>query len=374
MSRWVWLGFIVLILIAIAVWKLPQRLSTSPEQPSSQELLPPEEAQPIRDATDNRTEEIELLFRSGDLQLSGTLTLPAESEGPIPAVLFISDAGTVDRNGNGVGVNVDFLKVLAHRLAALGVASFRYDKRGVGASEGKVYEASFQDLVADASEALKVLKSRVEIDSERLFLLGHGEGAEIASLLAAAEKGLRGLILVAGPARPLDQIRLDRIRLRGELSRWSKKRLTERLDQERDFIAFVKRSQGGWADYSFERMKELLPWLDYQQFLVLRVFSLNWYREHFSHDPADTISKLRVPLLILQGKKDHLIPAEEADLLAEAARKGGNTDVVVKVLPDLNHLIRPSKEISLHEFHLDQPVDERVLHLIEEWILKRLGD
>jgi len=382
MNRWVGLG-LVIFLIAIAIvltWKLPQdhKMSLQPQGPSSEEESPPSVEEPVpenppSESSNPGVEEIELLFRSGDLQLAGTLTLPAERSTPVPAVLFISDAGTVDRNGNGLGINVDFFKVLAAKLAALGIGSFRYDKRGVGNSEGKVYKASLNDLVTDAVEALRVLRDREEIDLKRLFILGHGEGAEIAALVASTEPDIRGLILVAGSARSLDQIRLDRIRLYGKLLHWSKKRLEEQLSHERDFIAFVKQSRGEWEGYSFQQMKEILPWLDYQQFLVFKVFALSWYREHFRHQPADTIRQLRVPLLIIQGGKDHLTPTEEAERLAQAAKEGGNTDVQVQILPDLNHLIRPSQKLSLNDFHLEEPVDGRVLHLIGQWISEKLN-
>jgi hypothetical protein len=326
------------------------------------------EAQETREVL-NGIQEVDIVFQSDGFQLSGTVTLPQDAEAPVPAVLLLGDAGYVDRNGNGLGINVNFFKVLAHRLAARGIGSLRYDKRGVGKSEGKIYKASFQDLVTDAFEALKFLRDRPEIDETRVFLLGHGEGAEIAALVASQQSAIKGLILVAGPGRPLDQIRLDRIRLQGELLQWSPEKLKEALKWEEGFIAFVKQSQGEWEDYSFEQVKEVLPWLDRQRFAVMKVFALSWYRQHFFHDPAATLRGVNVPLLLIHGDKDHLYPVEEAERLAKAAEEGGNPSVQVQTIANLNHLMRPSERISFTDFNLEEPVDERVLRIIEEWVL-----
>ncbi|WP_020605684.1 alpha/beta hydrolase family protein [Spirosoma spitsbergense] len=76
-----------------------------------------------------------------DLVLDGTLTLPPAGTGPVPIVLLIAGSGPTDRNGNNpipVGqpnsVKANAYNMLADSLAALGIATLRYDKRGVGRS------------------------------------------------------------------------------------------------------------------------------------------------------------------------------------------------------------------------------------------------
>ena len=102
--------------------------------------------------------------------------------------------------------------------------------------------------------------------------------------------------------------------------------------------------------------------------------SLKWFREHFRHNPLRAIQFVRVPVLILHGDKDLQVAPTHAERLAEALREAGNNDVTLKVLSDLNHLMRrhPEKP-SVAYRHLDEPVDERVLRLITDWVKEHLA-
>lgn len=98
---------------------------------------------------------------AGDVRLSGTLCMP-DDEGPHPAVLLVSGSGPLDRDSNMPGQRLDVAKSLAEGLATRGVASLRYDKRGVGASSGDYLAATFSDETADAHDALNMLRGRPE--------------------------------------------------------------------------------------------------------------------------------------------------------------------------------------------------------------------
>jgi pimeloyl-ACP methyl ester carboxylesterase len=134
--------------------------------------------------------------------------------------------------------------------------------------------------------------------------------------------------------------------------------------------SIIARSRGEWDDYSFEELQQELPWLTREEFEALRSsFALSWYREHFQHDPLETIRGVPVPVLILQGEKDVQVPPEDAHQLARALEEAGNTAVVLNVFADLDHLLRWHPErASLGYTHLDEPLDGRPLQAIADFI------
>jgi glucose/arabinose dehydrogenase/alpha-beta hydrolase superfamily lysophospholipase len=310
-------------------------------------------------------------FASAGLKLGGSLALPQSPGNRLPAVLMIAGAGPVDRDENPVGGGkLNVFNQIAYYLAQQGIASLRYDKCGVGESQGDFETASMDDLVQDAQSALAYLKTRPEIDPARVFLLGHSEGGVLAPILAA-EAQVAGLIVIAGPARPLDQALLwdqeNELRANGVQGL----PLQRELEKQRQFIAFVKQSQGEWSDYTFEQAKAAIPllaneqeWKDWQS-----AGALSWYRQHFQHDPLETIRRVHASVLILQGTKDLFLSPEDPQRLAAALRDAGNTQVTVAVLPDLNHVLRYQPEdANSGYFHVDQPVDERLLKSVASWI------
>ena len=107
----------------------------------------------------------------------------------------------MDRNENQKKLPIDVMGRLAGLLAERGIATLRYDNRGVGASEGVFWEAGFYDNVADASAALAFLRTHDRIERGKIFFLGHSEGAYIATRLASETADVAGVVLLAGGAR-----------------------------------------------------------------------------------------------------------------------------------------------------------------------------
>ena len=137
--------------------------------------------------------------------LHGTLTLPAGTASA-SGVLILAGSGPVDRNGNLPGLPNDSLKLLAHALADRGIVSLRVDKRGIGASQAagpQEMDLRFNTYVDDALAWVDVLRAEPLVS--RVFLLGHSEGALVATLAAQRTK-TAGLILIAGAGEPAGKI------------------------------------------------------------------------------------------------------------------------------------------------------------------------
>jgi len=318
--------------------------------------------------------EKDITFTSGDLTLAGTLTLPANASALVPGVLFIAGSGPVDRDENATGLKTDVFRQLATAFAKAGIGSFRYDKRGVGQSEGVFANVSMEDLMTDARAALSALEGSAGIDPQRIFLLGHSEGGILAPIIATENSDLDGLVLLAAPAHSLDWIIREQIEHLNRDMGKSEDEVQTALSQEDQYLAFVRNSTGDWPDYTFEQLVEAMPWLTQEKYIQIKMLSLTWLRQHFHHDPIETIKKVTCPVLIVQGEKDYQVPATESDLLSAALAQAGNADVTVDKLRDLNHLMRHHpEEPNLTYRHLDEPVDARVTEEITTWIAEHVA-
>ncbi|HHR85749.1 MAG TPA: alpha/beta fold hydrolase, partial [Candidatus Acetothermia bacterium] len=253
-------------------------------------------------------------------------------------------------------MKTNVFRQLAVALAKAGIGSLRYDKRGVGRSEGVFANVSMDDLVADARAALSTLRSSSGIDPTRVFLLGHSEGGILAPIIAADNNDLGGIVLLAAPAHSLDWIIRKQIEQTNRDMGKSDDEVQMALAQEDQYLDFVRNSSGDWSDYTFDQLKEAMPWLTQEKYIQIKMLSLSWLRQHFHHDPIETTKKVRCPVLIVQGEKDYQVPSSEADLLATTLKEAGNAEVTVDLIPDLNHLMRYHPEQpNLTYRHLDEP-------------------
>ncbi len=330
---------------------------------------------PFEPVKPESVQEFEISFSSGRVQLAGTLAIPAGASSPVPAVVLIHGSGPQDRDGNaptGPEAKRNDFKALAYKLAEAGIASLRYDDLGVGLSGGDWRKANLEDLISDARAALEYLKSRPEVDPQRVFVLGWSEGGIIVPILSA-EGRTAGVITLAAPAHPLDWIILWQTEFILRAGGYAEEKIQEALAQQRALHDWIRQSQGEWEDYTCEQIQQALLWLSCEEFELLKAgFALSWYRQHFAHDPLATIRQVKVPVLIIQGDKDIQIPKEEAFLLAEELRKAGNERVTLQILPDLDHGLRYHPEVpSIGATHVDEPMDERVLRLVSHWLRAR---
>jgi len=177
------------------------------------EGLVPEAIEPVG------IQEEEVSFLSGTVRLAGTLAKPKGAKA-CPALVLVSDTGPHDRQGNlvkGKGGSEEFAwpgpdaglqRAVAQALAGAGLMVLRYDDRGCGGSEGDFGSARFSDFVADAAAAVAYLRGRD--DAGPIGLLGHGEGALAACVVAAKDGAVKSVVLLAPPPATLDEIALSR--------------------------------------------------------------------------------------------------------------------------------------------------------------------
>lgn len=254
---------------------------------------------------------MELIAPGGTLH--GTLTLP-ETDQPVPVVLMIAGSGPTDRDGNNPeGGHNDSLRLLARELAERGIASLRYDKRGVAASRAaapREEQLSVAAYVADAAAWGQLLKS--DLRFSRLILLGHSEGALIASL-AATDSGADALVSLSGIAHPLGWV------LREQLQG----RLPPALAAETE--ATLRELERGRTVAQVSPKLQVLLRPSVQPYLI----SLLRQR------PAEAFARVQIPALIVQGTRDFQVAVEEALLLQQA-----KPEAQLLLIEGMNHVLR----------------------------------
>jgi hypothetical protein len=299
---------------------------------------------------------------AGAPKLAGELVLgPAASEGPRAAVLFLAGAGPQDRHGIVPHSAVDLGSHELHdALARAGFVVLRFDDRGVGGSEiGDEPAPGFLELVDDGRRALAVLASRPEVDPAKIIVIGHGEGALQASILAAErvraqgrKHAIAGLVLLAGPGRNLRELVYDEIRasLAGQ--------------RDGEIRTVVQRAQ---QVHDAALAGEELP--------ASSEGARRWMVEAFAEDPLARLAKVRAPILALQGGKDFQVSPERdfgpiQMLIEQKAAKGS----AAELFPELDHLFKHEPGVSTpgHYADLRRHVDVTLIERVIAWASERL--
>ncbi|MFT3740187.1 MAG: alpha/beta hydrolase [Breznakibacter sp.] len=293
--------------------------------------------------------EDEVVLQTGTGEISGTLTVPVRP-GVSTVVLIVAGSGPTDRNCNSPqGIHTNAYKMLAEGFAMHGIASLRYDKRGIGKSQSagiKESDLRFDDYVDDVAGWVSFLKGDKRF--AKVVLLGHSEGS-LLCILAAQRAGVAGVVSVAGAGRGIDRILREQLRpkLPAELFAQAGN-VIDSLLQERTVA-------------SVNPMLAALFRASVQPYLI------SWMK----YDPAVEIAKLSVPTLIVQGTLDMQVPVEDAKLLSAA--KPGAT---LLMFENMNHVLKecdkePASNLATYR-QPDLPLQEGLVDAIAGF-LKSIG-
>jgi dienelactone hydrolase len=279
--------------------------------------------------------------------LAGTLTVPKNAAGRVPAVVLISGSGAQDRDaGIPVVPGYRFFRQIADTLGRRGIAVLRLDDRGWGASGGDVSTATTEDLAADVRAAVEWLRTRPELDPDRIALAGHSEGAIIAPMLAVEDSRMRAIALLAGPS-------------------WSGRRI---MDHQLRESLRGQGLAGAALDSAFA------SGVTERDAAAARI---PWVRWFMAYDPLPAARRVRAPVLILHGGTDRQVTAEQAEELGAAILEGGSTDVTVRVFPGHNHLFIPdpvgTADPASYAALPSKKVPAEVLGALADWLVERLA-
>lgn len=295
-------------------------------------------------------------FISDTLKLAATLTIPDTCQGVIlPALLLLPGSGAVDRNGNVGVLRSYFLRQLADTLSKAGFITFRYDKRGVGESQGDLSKADLKEFVNDAKAALSYLRGHPMV--KKVGIIGHSEGAIIGPIIASQDKGVAALVMMAGTARPLDQVFIDQMIYLMKLKGIDQEEIQKAVEKQKEVFEKIRRGES--VDPKAVRGNP------------------DWWRQHMKNNPLEVIKRVSCPLLIMNGGKDYQIsPEEDAQALDRTLKGVGHPDHTLKIYPELDHFFVKIEGESTPEKYLEpsRRIDQKVLSDLVTWLKKRLAE
>jgi alpha-beta hydrolase superfamily lysophospholipase len=277
-------------------------------------------------------------------QLAGTLTRP-RGTAKVPLVITISGSGEQERDSKlGPVPGYGIFREIADTLGRRGIAVLRMDDRGVGASTGRETRsvATSADYANDVREVIKYARTRNDIDASRIILLGHSEGGMIAPMVAAQNKDVSAIVLMAGNA-------------------YTGRRVM--MFQNQDNLAQIPTLSAAQRDSIMKTVPAALDTLGLKN---------PWIGFFMQHDPLKTARQVTQPVLILQGETDRQVTPEQADTLLATFRAAGNTNVTMKKFPATNHLFLADSigVASGYASLADKNVRRSVLGELADWIAK----
>ena len=305
------------------------------------------------------TEEKIVVGEGSRYPLKGLLTLPADVSNPVPAVVFVHGSGSSNMDEK-VGKLTPF-RDLAHGLAAHGIASVRYDKRSFAHGFRMLRDKSLtitvkEETIEDAILATEMLRQDPRIDPEKIFILGHSMGGMLAPRIDAEGGNYRGLILMAGTPRRLEDVLIEQNNeVLTEMKGWMRHLVEKQIGKLNDTFA-------GLYEMSDEEAKTKK---------MGGGVTLYYFKEMGQHPVESYLARLEKPILVMQGGKDFQVKADVdfrmyKEILANYPRAS------FLLYEDLNHAFVPSVSGSItkakQEYGAEQHIGENVIADIADWI------
>jgi uncharacterized protein len=278
-------------------------------------------------------------------KLPATLTIP-NGEGPFPAVILVHGSGPNDGD-ESIGPNKPF-KDIAWGLASRGIVVLRYEKRTLQYPNEVAEMNNFtvqEEVIADAVAGVDVLAASSVVDPSRIFVLGHSLGGMLAPRIALQNDKIKGLIILAGPTRHLEDLILEQSRYLATISGLNQSAQLAELEQQ---VMRVKNLSMNDTEDVFGVPKSY--WVDLA-----------------TYDPVQSAQLLDIPLLILQGKRDYQVTM--VDFARWNDTFSNNPLVTLQTYPSLNHLFIAGTGIPTNtEYMIEGHVAEQVISDIASWI------
>lgn len=336
-----------------------------------------------------KVEEVEYDNADKSVHLAGTLTLPSKGN-KFPAAILISGSGQQDRDESLMGHKP--FAVLADRLTKLGFAVLRVDDRGIGKSTGDVDKATTADFAKDVMTSLDYLKSRSDIDPERVGLIGHSEGGMIAAIVAAERKDIDFMVLLAGPGiKGVDLMdeQGEQLNRSGGLSKEAiaaykplYRRFLELSASGIDSATYATKAREAFHAWKATTDEKLLKEIGFSDRVstemifnnLIPQFATPWMQYFLAFDPAPWLEKTTAKVLALNGDKDIQVIAQSNTVaVKKALAKSKSPLFEVKVLPGLNHLFQKCTVCNVPEYGmLDETFAESAITEITSWLQKNV--
>ena len=304
----------------------------------------------------------EVTFNHGEISLAGTLTMPSWGRN-FPAVVLVSGSGAQNRDEELFGHKP--FAVIADFLTRAGIAVLRYDDRGVGGSSAGSADDTTLDFAQDALAAVDYLKTRSEIDSKNIGIIGHSEGGTIAVICAAMRPDdVAFIVSLAGAMVKGRDVMVQQNCLLAEMSG---NPLNEEQKREVETI-FATIDSINEPDRLRDALKTLMA--SHGEARIeqsLKVMTSPWYMAFVKFDPSTHLAQVKCPFLALNGEWDVQV---DATLNLEAVKRLAPS-ATVKSYKKMNHLFQeiPNFAQSMSYGNICQTISPIVLDDIATWVV-----
>ena len=328
------------------------------------------------------------VYEGSDTKLTygATLTFPNESS-TFPVLILITGSGKQDRDESIL--NHKPFHVLADFLTKNGYAVLRVDDRGFGKSTGDFQQSSSEDFALDVEEHIRFVKSLPMINQKKIGLLGHSEGGLIAPMVAARNKSVSFIMLLAGPGIPISDLMGQQNEAVFKSVGMPQqvidtyiplyKNLLKTLSQADDVSLGIKQAKEitlNWFNASDKEMVRLTTGIntenDIDAFVknMSKELSSKWWRFFANYNPEPILQKVKCPVLAINGGSDIQVVADEnLNGIEKALEKGGNKRVTIKKFDSLNHLFQKCTTCTVTEYaELETTIEPDVLAFLLEWL------
>ncbi len=330
-------------------------------------------------------EEVTFPHQTESFRLAGTLTYP-RSKRSSAAVVLISGSGPQDRDQT-IFDHRPFA-VLADHLSKAGMVVLRVDDRGVGGTgvDGNPQDDTTVDFASDVRSAVAFLRTRNEVDPKRIGLIGHSEGALIGAMVAAEDKSIAFLVLLASPAVPGDELLSLQSERIARASGASESEISNLKSLQSKIFSIIRNQpdiEAGkreareilLSEYASLNENERKSIGSADRFVEQHsaVIGIPWFRYFLSFDPRSVLEKVACPVLALTGAKDlQVAPEQNLPKLQSHLTRGRAADGTVKELPGLNHLLQQATTGLVTEYgEIEESISPMALNEISSWLRVR---
>ena len=326
------------------------------------------------------SEDVSFANARDGITLAGTFTFP-RGGGKFPVVVLITGSGPQNRDEELVG-HKPFL-VLSDHLTRNGIAVLRYDDRGVGKSTGNFNAATSVDFSYDVEAAVAYLKTRKETDLKKIGLIGHSEGGMIAPMVAARNRDVSYIVLMAGTGvkgRDILELQVELLSKAAGAGDAEAKKEAKQIREISDIItmhgdsAVIMSAFQAYINNAYANLPDSIRKQVSRPQYAMQYARLNtpWMKYFLTYDPATALEKIKIPVLALNGSRDLQVWApQNLPAIEKALKKAGNKKYVIRELPGLNHLFQECKTGGSDEYgEIEQTLSPVLLGEITAFIKK----
>lgn len=328
----------------------------------------------------------DLIIQGDGVEIGGTLVYPGGTT-KAPLVILISGSSAQNRDSNIFEFKI-FAEIAEH-LKKQGIASFRYDDRQVGESTGNFMNTTLDMLAGDVESIIDYLTAMEGKSFGEVILLGHSQGGVVAGKVASENERVDHLILMASTGVPIKDILRFQVRQGFGEGIHDEKDVEKEIALREEMMAAIKNGEEldavkkeyvnhykSMLEKLPEQQKAGLPDIDtfaqQQAQQLVGYYSTPQLQSLLFYDPAEDLSELEIPVLVLFGEKDTQVTEGMNRMPITNALDKAGVEYEVKVLPEANHLFQKANTGQVSEYPmLDKAFVNNFLETLSTWVKKK---